>query len=131
VAALRRESAAVKHLKQACKQLQEAASIPVEVGGAYCPTRNLCQGSKATNHNHGARLHATCCFNWDARVAPMAWRLSSWCMQPQHVTHALHWRNPPLVALHHSTSPAAVAGAVRARFTQSRRAHGYCAARGT
>jgi hypothetical protein len=31
VAAPRRESAAVRHLKQACKQLQEAASIPVEV----------------------------------------------------------------------------------------------------
>jgi hypothetical protein len=37
VGAPRRESAAVRHLKQACKQLQEAASIPVEVrvGAAY------------------------------------------------------------------------------------------------
>jgi hypothetical protein len=34
VTAPRRESAAVRHLKQACKQLQEAASIPVEVRSA-------------------------------------------------------------------------------------------------
>lgn len=60
-AAPRRESAAVRHLKQACKQLQEAASIPVEVGeGISSMTEVAVPGRLGSIAEPRVWLHATC-----------------------------------------------------------------------